>query len=97
MSLKADLEHHPLVSVIIPTFNSEKQLPICLESIKNQTYQNIEIIIETDSQRIKLLKLHFIIKNRNRLKLIPVFSKRIVPFSEFRGFGLNFICSSIMP
>jgi glycosyltransferase involved in cell wall biosynthesis len=45
MSLKADLEHHPLVSVIIPTFNSEKQLPICLESIKNQTYQNIEIII----------------------------------------------------
>ena len=35
----------PLVSVIIPTYNSEKTLPLCLESIKRQTYKNIEVII----------------------------------------------------
>jgi len=34
-----------LVSVVIPTYNSEKTLAICLESIKNQTYKNVEIII----------------------------------------------------
>ena len=36
---------NPLVSVIIPTKNSSKTLEACLESIRNQTYKNIEIII----------------------------------------------------
>lgn len=35
----------PLVSVIIPTFNSGGTLEKCLRSISNQTYKNIEIII----------------------------------------------------
>lgn len=35
----------PLVSVIIPTKNSSRTLVNCLESIKNQSYKNIEIII----------------------------------------------------
>jgi glycosyltransferase involved in cell wall biosynthesis len=35
----------PLVSVNIPTYNSEKTLDECLRSIANQTYRNIEIII----------------------------------------------------
>ena len=35
----------PLVSIVIPTYNSEKTLPLCLESIKRQTYRNIEVII----------------------------------------------------
>ena len=34
-----------LVSVIIPTKNSEKFIGKCLKSIKNQTYQNLEIIV----------------------------------------------------
>lgn len=34
-----------LVSIIIPTYNSEKTLNRCLESISNQTYNNIEIIV----------------------------------------------------
>jgi len=36
---------NPLVSVIIPTYNSARTLAKCLESIKNQTYKNIEIIV----------------------------------------------------
>jgi glycosyltransferase involved in cell wall biosynthesis len=35
----------PLVSIVIPTYNSEKTLAKCLESIKNQTYKNIEVIV----------------------------------------------------
>lgn len=35
----------PLVSVIIPCFNSEKFIKDCLDSLKNQTYRNIEIFI----------------------------------------------------
>ena len=35
----------PLVSIVIPTYNSEKTLPLCLESIKKQTYRNIEMIV----------------------------------------------------
>lgn len=35
----------PLVSVIVPTFNSSKTIDICLESVKNQSYSNIELIV----------------------------------------------------
>lgn len=34
-----------LVSIIIPTKNSERTIEICLKSVKEQTYPNIEIII----------------------------------------------------
>jgi len=34
-----------LVSVIVPTKNSEKFIGQCLKSIKNQTYKNLEIIV----------------------------------------------------
>lgn len=36
---------NPLVSIIITTKNSENTLKACLESIKNQTYENIELIV----------------------------------------------------
>ena len=34
-----------LVTISIPTYNSAKTLPLCLEAIRNQTYKNIEINI----------------------------------------------------
>jgi glycosyltransferase involved in cell wall biosynthesis len=36
------------ISVIIPTFNSERYLPVCLDSIINQIDKNIEVIIVND-------------------------------------------------
>lgn len=38
----------PLVSIIIPVYNSDKYLRKCLDSIILQTYKNIEIIIIND-------------------------------------------------
>lgn len=35
----------PLVSVIIPTYNSERTLNQCLQSIQRQTYKKIETIV----------------------------------------------------
>lgn len=35
----------PLVSVIVPTYNSEKTIHQCLQSIKKQSYKNIETIV----------------------------------------------------
>ncbi len=39
------MKNSPIVSIIIPTLNSAKFLEDCLESVKNQSYKNIEIII----------------------------------------------------
>ena len=38
----------PLISVIIPMYNSEKYISRCLESVIKQTYSNLEIIIIDD-------------------------------------------------
>ena len=42
------MNNSPLVSIILPTYNVEKYLLQCLESIKIQTYQNFEGIIIID-------------------------------------------------
>ncbi|HEM6032604.1 TPA: glycosyltransferase family 2 protein, partial [Streptococcus suis] len=38
-----------LISVIVPVYNVEKYLSQCLESIINQTYKNIEILLINDA------------------------------------------------
>ena len=42
------VDNAPLISVIVPVFNVEKYLPRCLQSIAEQTYQNLEIILVDD-------------------------------------------------
>jgi len=41
-------KNSPLVSVVIPVYNAEKYIEEALESILNQTYKNLEIIVSND-------------------------------------------------
>jgi len=47
----------PLISVCIPTYNREKILSHTLESVLNQTYKNIEIIISDNCSNDKTWKI----------------------------------------
>ena len=39
---------NPLVSIIVPVYKVEKYLARCVESLRNQTLQDIEIILVDD-------------------------------------------------
>ena len=36
------------ISIIIPAYNSESTIRRCVDSIRNQTYRNLEIIVVND-------------------------------------------------
>ena len=38
----------PLISVIVPVYNGERYLEKCIESLEEQTYKNLEIILIND-------------------------------------------------
>lgn len=40
-----------LISIVIPIYNAEKYLEQCLNSIKNQTYKNFEVIMVDDGSK----------------------------------------------
>lgn len=42
------MSEQPLVSVIVPVYNTEKYLKKCVDFIRNQTYQNLEIWLVDD-------------------------------------------------
>jgi len=64
------MSNFPLVSFIIPTYNSEKTIIRCLKSVSNQTYPNIEIIIiddfSDDNTILRILDLN--LKNLTLIK-----------------------------
>lgn len=38
----------PLISIIVPVYNSEKYIKKCLRSIQNQTYENLQVLVVDD-------------------------------------------------
>ena len=62
-----------LVSIIVPIYNAEKYLPRCIDSLINQTYENIEIILINDGSKDSSLA----ICNEYKLK-----DKRIVVVNQ---------------
>ena len=69
-NIDADREN-PLVSIIIPTYNVEKYIKQCVDSLLNQTYKNIEIIcVDGGSTDHTVSILKFLQKKDKRLRVI---------------------------
>jgi glycosyltransferase involved in cell wall biosynthesis len=69
---------NPLVSVIIPTKNSSKTLTRCCNSIKNQDYENIEIIVVDNHS------------TDNTLEVAKQYTNAIYTFSPERSSQINY-------
>ncbi|RFS33269.1 glycosyltransferase family 2 protein [Acinetobacter sp. SWAC5] len=61
----------PLISIIIPMYNREKTINECLNSVSQQTYRNIEILVVDDCSYDESVN---IVKNYldNRVKLVQL-------------------------
>lgn len=79
--------NHPKVSVIIPVYNTEKYVKESVESIMQQTLQNIEIIIINDGSTDNSLSVVNLLAQQDRR--ITVYSQSNQGLSIARNTGLE--------
>lgn len=88
-----------MVSVILPVFNAERFLPLCLDSILRQTYQEWELIAVDDGSKDRSLEiLKSYEKRDDRIHIISkknegVSIARNVALSQVRGEYIYFVDS----
>lgn len=59
------------ISIVIPIYNAEKYLNMCLDSVITQTYSNLEIILINDGSKDSSLDICYRYKEKdNRIKVI---------------------------
>lgn len=76
-----------VVSVIIPVYNVEKYLEKCIESVVNQTYYKLEIILVNDGSNDKSNEICE--KYKNQDSRIVFINKENGGLSSARNFGLD--------
>ena len=60
-----------LVSIIVPVYNVENYVGECIESIKNQTYSNIEVIVVNDGSEDRSIEIiNDMIRDDSRFTII---------------------------
>lgn len=66
-----DAIYNPLVSIIIPVYNTSKYIDKCLSSIISQTYNNLEVICINDlSTDDSLQKLNYWASKDQRIQVV---------------------------
>lgn len=61
-----DYLSHPLVSVVIPVYNSEKTLDACIQSVMRQSFQNFEIVLINDGSEDNSLAMMRMYESQDR-------------------------------
>lgn len=81
------MERAVLISVVVPVYNVEKWLPRCVDSIRRQTYRNLEILLVDDgsSDRSGALAEKMAMEDRR----IRVFHKENGGSSSARNLGIS--------
>lgn len=80
-------KNEELISIILPVYNVEKYLRRCLDSIINQTYKNIEIIIVNDGSTDNSLDIcNEYYEKDSRIKII---TKKNEGLGMARNTGIN--------
>ena len=74
------------ISVIIPVYGVEKYIRKCLESVVNQTYKNLEIIVVNDGTKDNSME---IVKEYLEDKRIVIINKENGGISSARNAGLK--------
>lgn len=75
------------VSIIIPVYNAEKYVAECLNSIRNQSFQDYEVVVVNDGSRDGSLKVCLEIAKMD--SRIAVFSTENRGVSQARNYGLK--------
>ena len=87
----------PLVSIIVPIYNAQDHIARCVESIRRQTYQNLEILLLNDgSKDVSLEVCRMYAKVDPRIVLIDkansgVAATRNMGLREAKGKYLQFV------
>lgn len=75
------------VSIIVPAYNIEKYIKKCIESLINQTYKNIEILIINDGSTDKTKEIALSFEKKD--KRVKVLTKKNGGLSDARNYGLS--------
>ena len=94
------MDNNKIISVIVPVFNTEQYLDRCINSILNQTYSNLQIIIVNDASpgNAREIIQHYQARD-NRIiyiehkKNIGVFQARISGLEVATGEYISFVDS----
>jgi len=78
---------NPLVSIIVPAYNTAEFIDECVKSILNQTYNNIEIIIIDDGSTDNTLSLVKSLYGSN--ELVSIFTKKNDGPSSAKNYGIK--------
>lgn len=86
------MKEENLVSIVVTVYNKETYIKKCLESISQQTYSNLQVIVINDGSTDKSLnEINNYIRKDKRIK---VFTEENSGLPTARNFGLGFVQGS---